>query len=175
VKRLLVLTLGLSLTAVLFSLPSAGPQPSPTIVRALPIKLTATTTPKRDRTKPYTFTTTGRLIPPPRFCAPGTTPGADAANCVPVICPRGTTDPSYCLFPAPEVICSGKVTIRFKKRSTTVSTRRVSLKPDCTYRSTVTFRLRLSTRRGKLKARARFEGNVVLLPRASRTNTVRAG
>jgi len=176
VKRSLVLMLALSLAAALVSLPSAGAQTTtPNIVRALPLQVTATSTPRRDRFRPYTFTTTGRIVPPPRYCAPGTNPGSGANNCVPVICPPGVTNPRYCLFPAANVICSGTVTVRFQKRTTTISARRVTVRPDCTYRSRVSFRLLLPTRRGTLRVRSRFNGNAVLLPRNSSTKNVRAG
>ncbi len=175
-KRSLILTLALSLAAALFSLPSAGAQnAAPSIVRGMPLEVTATTTPRRDRSRPYTFTTTGRIVPPTRYCNPGQNPGPGAANCVPVICPPGTIDPRYCIFPARNVICSGVVTVRFQKNRTTISARNVFVRPDCTYRSRVSFRIRVITRRGNFQVRARFQGNTVLVPRNSPTRTVRAG
>lgn len=175
-KRSLVLALGLSPAAALLAAPSAGAQTtSPNALRALPTQVTATTTPRRDRFRPYTFTTRGRLIPPPRYCTPGQTPGSGVSNCVPAMCPPGVIDPRYCLFPAANVICSGRVTVRFQKRTTTISSRNVGVRPDCTYRSRVSFRLLIATRRGSLRVRARFQGNAVLLPRSSSTKIVRAG
>lgn len=175
-KRSLILTLALALAAALVSLPSAGAQTTDeSIARAIPDAVTAKTTPRRDRTRPYRFTTRGRIVPPPRFCAPGTSPGTGTANCVPIVCPPGVTDVRYCIVPGRNVICSGKVNIRFQKRSTTISSRNVTVRPDCTYRSRVTIRLRLLTRRGNLRVRARFQGNVVLAPRSSSKKTVRAG
>jgi hypothetical protein len=91
------------------------------------------------------------------------------------------TDARYCLFPGRRAICSGVVAVRVQKRfagarfGTTISSRNVSVRPDCTYRSAVTFHTLLRTRRGNLSFRARFQGNVVLEPRNSRTVTVRAG
>jgi hypothetical protein len=176
VKRSLILTLALSLAAALLSLPSAGAQNNaPAIVRGTTVQVTASTTPRRDRFRPYTFTTTGRVVPPGRYCTPGQNPGPGAANCVPVICPRGVTDGRYCTFPARNVICSGTVTVRFQKRGTTISSRNVFVRPDCTYRSRVTFHTLLRTRIGNLSVRARFQGNVVLTPRNSSTKIVRAG
>lgn len=175
-KRSLVLTLGCSLAAALFAVPSAGAQTTTSdVVRALPTQVTSSVTPRRERFRPYTFTTRGRLIPPPRYCTPGQNPGSGANNCVPAMCPPGLVDPRYCLFPAAGVICSGRINVRFQKRNTTISSRNVSVRPDCTYRSRVTFRLLLPTRRGSLRVRARFQGNAVLLPRNSSTKIVRAG
>jgi len=67
------------------------------------------------------------------------------------------------------------VTVRFQKLTTTVSSRNVRVRPDCTYQSRVTFRSRLPTRRGVLKVRARFQGNPVLQPKNSSTKKARAG
>lgn len=172
-KRSLVATGALTLVAALMCTTPVVAQ-SPVVVRAT-TRITASTTPKRDRTRPYTFRTTGRIIPPTRYCAPGTNPTPGAGNCIPVICPRGTTDPRYCLQPGRTIICSGVVTVRFQKHFTTISSRNVGVRPDCTYRSRVTFRTRLRTRRGVLRVRARFQGNPVLLPKNGHTHTVRAG
>jgi hypothetical protein len=173
-KRLLI-TVTLSLaTFLLFSSPG-GAQSS--FVRAVPLKVTATTTPKRERFAPYTFTTRGRVVPPTGYCAPGASPRPGEKNCIPILCPPGATDPRYCLLPGPDVICSGVVTVRFQKRgtTTTISSRNVFLRHDCTYRSRVTFRTRLRTRVGILNVRARFQGNAVLAPKTSATHTVRIG
>jgi len=173
VKRSLVLMLALSVTAVLFSLPSAGAQTAS--VRATPLQVTASTTPARDRFRPYTFTTRGRVVPPGRYCLPGVNPGPGMANCVPIFCPPGTTNQAYCTFPPANVICKGVVNVRFQKRTTTISSRNVFVRPDCIYSSRVTFRLLIRTRRGALRVRTRFQGNTVLAPRNSSTKTVRAG
>jgi hypothetical protein len=139
--------------------------------------VTLKVTPKRDRTRPYTFTSTGQIFPPAHFCAPGAGPTGEAgpANCIPIICPAGNTNPAYCAPPPRSVICSGIVTVRFQRHHTTISSRNVSVKADCTYSSTVSFRTRLHSRRGSLQVRARFQGNVVLTPQNSKTKTVRAG
>jgi hypothetical protein len=174
VKRSLVLTGALSLLAALLCA-SPGVAQSPTIVRGTTVQVTSNTTPRRDRTRPYTFTTTGRVIPPGRYCAPNTNPTPGAGNCVPVICPPGATDIRYCLLPGRAVICSGVVTVRYQKRGTTISSRNVGLRPNCTYRSRVTFRTRLRTRVGNLSIRSRYQGNAVLMPRNSSRKIVRAG
>jgi len=176
VKRLLVLVAALPVAAVFFIPASASSQGTlVSIQRAAPLQVTARTTPRRDRFKPYTFTTTGRVVPPTRLCDPNAAPGSGSPNCIPLLCPPGVTDVSYCLQPGRPLICSGVVTVRYQKRTTTVSARNVVLRPDCTYRSRVTFTTNLPTRRGVLNVRARFQGNVVLLPRNSRTHQVRAG
>ena len=173
-KRLLALTVALPLAAVLF-IPSAGAQsPTPSVTRANPVRVTLTVTPRRDRRSPFTYTSTGRVVPPSPYCKPGQDPQA-GRGCIPILCPPGATTTTYCLFPGARVICSGTVTVRFQKRLTTISSRRVGLRPDCTYRSRVSFDLRLSTRRGVFTVRARFSGNVLLNPRNSATRTVRAG
>ena len=174
-KRLLVLVVALPLAAVLL-IPTSGSAQSTLeeIVQANPRQLTISTTPRRDRTRPYTFTTTGRLIPPVNYCAPGQN-ATSQRPCIPILCPPGTTDIRYCLLPGRRVICAGNVTVRYQKNTTTISSRIVDLRPDCTYRSKVSFSLLSPQRRGNLHVRARFGGNAVLLPRASRTITVRAG
>ncbi len=172
-KRSLVLTGALSLLVVLL-FTSPGTAQTPTLVRGS-VSITSSTTPKRDRTRPYTFTTTGRIVPPGRYCAANTNPTPGAGNCVPVICPPGATDIRYCALPSRAVICSGQVNVRYQKRGTTISSRNVTVRSDCTYRSRVTFHTRLPTRVGILSVRARFQGNQVLQPRNASTKHVRAG
>jgi hypothetical protein len=174
VRRVLIVTISLSLTAV-FMFASTGSAQAPSIVRGFAKQVTATTTPKRDRTRPYTFTTTGRVVLPTRYCSPGTNPTPGAGSCIPILCPPGNLDPRYCLFPGPRTFCSGIVTVRFQRVTTTISSRNVALRPDCTYRSRVSFRLREPSRRGVLRVRARFQGNPLIQPRNSATHTVRAG
>jgi hypothetical protein len=175
VKRPLVLTLVMSLAATLLFVASGSAQTTINIVRASPLQVTNTTTPRRDRFLPYTFTTRGRMIPPGRYCSPGVNPGPGAANCIPIFCPPGVTDLTYCFLPGRGLICTGVVTVRVQHRGTTISSRNVGLRRDCTYISRVTFRTRLRTRIGTLSFRARFQGNVVLAPRNSATRLARAG
>lgn len=173
-KRSLVLTALLSVAAVpLFA--SLGSAQTLT-VRGITERVTAATTPKRDRTRPYTFTTKGKIVLPGKICATGQTP-TPQDNCLPtpVVCPPGQTDLIYCSVPGLGDVCLGKVTVRFQKQGTTISSRDVDLKPDCTYKSSVTFRSRLRTRIGSLTVRARFGGNQVLRPKSSASQTVRAG
>jgi hypothetical protein len=184
-KRLIMLA-ALSLAAVpLFVLSASAAGPAPLTAsdvvsastRATPESLSATTTPRRDRTRPYTFTTTGTLVPPTTFCAPGAhaTSPSGPGNCIQIFCPPGVLNPAYCVRPPQSLICSGTVTVRFKKGDTTISSRTVLLNPDCTYRSRVSFRTRSRSRKGTFRVRARFEGNVLLNPINSPTHTVRAG
>ena len=115
------------------------------------------------------------MIPPNRYCNPGEIPRSGAGNCIPVSCPAGTTDPRYCVRPQLSAICSGTVNVRFQKRNTTISSKNVGLRPDCTFQSRLRLNSRLPTRRGVLRVRARFQGNAVLQPRNSSSHTVRAG
>ena len=114
VRRVLILTLSLSLTtALMFA--SAGSAQAPSIVRGFTVQVTLTVTPKRDRTRPYTFTSRGRVVPPARLCYPGQNPTPGAGNCVPILCPAGVTDPRYCLIPGARSVCSGRVTVRIRR------------------------------------------------------------
>lgn len=175
-KRILAVS-SLSLAAV-FALSSQASAQFVPPLRAATQSVTSSTTPARDRTRPYTFTTRGRVTPPPP-CAFGVFPTSAGGNCVPAVCPRGTNNPLYCIQPPPRVLCTGKVTVRFKKVAGsgvfTISTRIVGLKSDCTYSSRVSFRTRNPLRRGQLKVLARFEGNVFLLPKNAPVRFVRAG
>jgi len=174
VKRLLVLAVALPVAAVLL-IPASGSAQSvlTSIIRANPTQVTLTVTPRRDRTRPYTFTSTGRIVPPSRRCNPGE--NSLTGLCLPLLCPPGVTDARYCLRPGVGIICNGSVTVRYQKRTTTISARIVALRPDCTYRSRVTFSTRLITRVGTFRVRARFGGNAVLLPKVSVTRFVRGG
>jgi hypothetical protein len=175
VNRPLVLTGLLSLAALVLASSGSAQTPIPTIKRGYTVLVTARTTPTRDRTLPYIFTTTGRIVPPGRYCSPGADPSPGTGNCVPILCPPGTRNPSYCLRPGLSVICSGIVNVRFQKGPITISSRDVPLSRACTYASAVTFRTRLITRIGLLTVRVSFQGNVVLRPLTARDQTVRAG
>jgi hypothetical protein len=174
-KRLLIPAAAAVAAAILFSAaPGSAQTQSASIDRALPDRVTLSVTPKRDRTRPFTFTSTGRVVPPANYCASGVSPSSDA-NCIPLFCPPGATNASYCYVPPRALICSGTVNVRYQKRNTTISSRSVPLRADCTYRSRVTFKTLLRTRQGVLRVRARFLGNAVLLPRSAPIRTVRAG
>ncbi len=71
---------------------------------------------------------------------------------------------------------AGTVSVQIKAGSRTISTRRTTLRGDCSYRSTVSFasRSRLGST-GRLKVTVRFLGNDVLKPRTAASRTVRAG
>lgn len=66
----------------------------------------------------------------------------------------------------------GFVSVQVKRGARTISTRRVGLKADCGFSSTVTFARRL---RGRLTMTVRFLGNAALLPRTARPVALRAG
>jgi len=143
--------------------------------RAQTRKVTAKTTPKRDRTKLYTFTTTGRVQPPP-YCAPTANPRSVGADCVLPICPADSIDPADCAQPSRALLCStGKMTIRFVRIAYTVSSRSVGIRRDCTYRSRVSFKSSIPIRKGALTVQVRFEGNSFLLPKRAPRHIVRAG
>ena len=120
--------------------------PGPTVVvpgvfRRVPtLRVTRRLRPSRDRRAPVRFRLTGRIVPPA-----GLTP-AEACSSV------------------------GVVSVQVKRRSLTLSTRRVQVKPDCTYSSTVTFRrrARLGRRTRRLKFTVRWLGNQALLPLSGR-------
>ncbi len=77
--------------------------------------------------------------------------------------------------PTLQVICSGIVTVRFTKRDRTIASKKLRLRPDCSYRSRVSLRSRSILRRGVLSVLVKFEGNLVLLPKSATTRRVRAG
>ncbi|GAC1324879.1 MAG: hypothetical protein NVSMB25_22840 [Thermoleophilaceae bacterium] len=110
-------------------------------VRALPRALTATTAPRHAGATNARFTTSGRLILPPRVS-------------------RSSG-------------CTGRVFVDFKRGRKTVASGRVALSGACAYRFRVTLRGRLAAQ--TLRVSARFTGNDVLRPRASRSQSVRVG
>ncbi|MGZ6642495.1 MAG: hypothetical protein ACXVFT_11730 [Solirubrobacteraceae bacterium] len=70
----------------------------------------------------------------------------------------------------PSFACSGKVTVQVKRGHRTISTRRVSLRRDCSYRSTVTF----ARVRGTLRFLVRFGGNAAVAPANAKPRRARA-
>jgi pimeloyl-ACP methyl ester carboxylesterase len=70
----------------------------------------------------------------------------------------------------PASACSGKVSVQVKHGARTISTRRVSLRKDCTYRSTVAFK----RAKGTLRFLVRFGGNTAVRPVRAKTRTARA-
>ncbi len=69
----------------------------------------------------------------------------------------------------------GRVSVQTKVGSKTISTRRVTLKSNCTYRVAVTFSNRQRLGRGRLTLRVRFLGNARFKPAGPRTLSARAG
>lgn len=173
-NRPLVLTGLLSLAALVLASSGSAQTTIPTIKRGYPVLVTSSTTPLRDRTLPYTFTTSGRIVPPGRYCSPGVDPTPGTGNCVPILCPPGATHPSYCIRPGRSVICAGIVNVRVQNHGITISSHDVPSRA-CTYSSTVTFRTRLVTLIGPLTVRVRFHGSVFLQPQNASDHTVRAG
>ena len=114
---------------------TATPVATPYRIRVAP-RLSVTVRPKRDRTFPYRFTTTGRVIVP----SPLTT-----ASC------RGARV---------------SIQIKVKGRNTTLSTRRVTLTSTCRFSRRVTFAVkrRLPRAGGTLQFTVRFAGTPDLLP-----------
>ena len=66
--------------------------------------------------------------------------------------------------------CTGKVSVQVKHGRRTISTRRVSLRRDCTYRSTVSFK----RAKGSLRFLVRFGGNQAIKPVNAKTRRARA-
>ncbi|MDP9385203.1 MAG: tannase/feruloyl esterase family alpha/beta hydrolase [Actinomycetota bacterium] len=70
--------------------------------------------------------------------------------------------------------CRGLVTVQVKAGRRTVSTRRARLRPDCTFRSSVSFAALRRLGRGRLKFTARFQGNGALTAARARSRSARA-
>jgi hypothetical protein len=72
--------------------------------------------------------------------------------------------------------CVGQVHVQFKRGTKTISARRRNVRPNCSWRSSVSFARRSRVgRSGRLKVTVRFLGNDVLAPAQARTFRVRAG
>ncbi len=69
----------------------------------------------------------------------------------------------------------GRVSVQTKVGTKTISTRRVMLKSNCSYRVAVTFAIRSRLGRGRLTLRVRFLGNARFKPAGPRTLSARAG
>ena len=72
------------------------------------------------------------------------------------------------------IACSGRVSVQVKAGRSTISTRRVALRPACTFRSSVSFGVaRRFGRRRALSVQVRFAGNRALDPRRAPAIPVR--
>lgn len=72
--------------------------------------------------------------------------------------------------------CSGTVSVQIKSGTKTISTRRVKVRSDCTYKSSVTFKSRGRLKaRGTLKVTARYGGSQFLKSATSKSTRVRYG
>jgi hypothetical protein len=69
--------------------------------------------------------------------------------------------------------CRGTVTVQIKAGRKTVSTRRVRLRSDCSYRSRVTFRIKRRLRPRTLRRSVRFGGNAVMAAKSAKRQTLR--
>jgi len=69
----------------------------------------------------------------------------------------------------------GRVSVQWKLGTRTISTRRATLKSDCTYRVSVTFAIKRRVGSGHLRAKVRFLGNAGFKPASARTLSARAG
>ncbi len=69
----------------------------------------------------------------------------------------------------------GRVSVQTKVAKKTISTRRVTLKTDCSYRVSVGFSNKRRLGRGRLTLRVRFLGTARLKPKTARTLSARAG
>jgi Ca2+-binding RTX toxin-like protein len=117
---------------------------SVTVPRFVPKSISAKTTPKKDGKVPYTFKTSGRVLPA-----------------------TGVTNLQGCT--------GGHVTIAFRAGKKTVSSRRVATKANCTYSSSVTFRIPSRLNPSKLTVLVRFLGSSVLGPRSHKSYSVKVG
>jgi len=69
----------------------------------------------------------------------------------------------------------GRVSLQTKVGAKTISTRRATLRANCTYRVTVAFHASRRLGNGRLTMRVRFQGSSRLKPAGPRTLSVRAG
>ena len=69
--------------------------------------------------------------------------------------------------------CSGTVAVVFKAGKKTISTRRVSVRKDCTYSSKVSFSIPSRLKPKTLRVGVTYRGNAVLLPATAKAATVR--
>lgn len=117
--------------------------------------------------------TATRTVTVPRFAAAislRATPGRDTRS------PYRFTSTGRLALPAavsPALGCTGVVTVQIKAGRRTISTRRVELARDCTFRSRVSFRLPRRLRARSLRIQATHAGNEVVTPGAPGRATVR--
>jgi hypothetical protein len=110
--------------------------------RVAPRGLSVRVSPRRDRTRPYRFRTTGRLLLPSGMSA------SDG--------------------------CRGRVSVQVRAGRRTVSTRRASVRADCTFRSSLVLRAPRRLGRGRLAFTVRFLGNASLTAYRAKARRVRA-
>jgi hypothetical protein len=121
--------------------PPPPPPPPPPVVIVKPAaakSVSAKVKPSRDRSKPYSFTFSGK-----------------------VSLPAGVTKANG---------CKGTVTVTLKNGKKTVTTKKASVKKDCTYSAKVKV-----SKKAKMKASVKFGGNSAVGAKTSATINVRAG
>ncbi|MEJ7787828.1 MAG: hypothetical protein WKF96_23745 [Solirubrobacteraceae bacterium] len=69
----------------------------------------------------------------------------------------------------------GRVSVQWKAGTRTISTRRVTLRADCSNRARVTFRITRRLGRGRLTVQVRFLGSDRFKPASARRLSARAG
>lgn len=125
------------------------------------------------------------VIKPPTQIVPATPPRVSVAGFTASVAPRRDRRAPYRFTVGGRVLrpggisaaaCKGgRVSVQSKVGNKTISTRRMTLKPDCSYRVSVTFRDRRRLGRGRLTLRVRFLGNARFKPVPARTLSARAG
>jgi hypothetical protein len=126
--------------------------------RATPKGLTASTTPTRDRTAPYDFTTSGQLVLPDQL----------------QMCPAGTSDPNYCTSFTKKQACQGTVRVTYEQGGKTIKTIDDSLDKKCQYSASVSLTAK-QVKTGSLTIKVQFLGNDYLKPVSAPSNTVQIG
>jgi hypothetical protein len=128
--------------------------------KVAPASVSATTTPGRDTTAPYTFITKGKVKKPKATC------------------PAGTTDTTYCTPALTNAqACKGKVRVRIRRASDNaiIKSKKVAVGSKCGYKATQTLNTSdIVGSKVKLRVEVRFLGNSVLTAKSATTKTVYA-
>jgi hypothetical protein len=166
----LILVVSFAAVALLVSLAGIA---GATDNRATPKRLTSSTSPERDRTAPYGYTTSGELQLPDRMsmCPPGH--GGDDRQ------QRddhggGGDDDDYCAKFTKKQACTGTVRVTYVQNNSTVKQVDDTLNSKCEYSVSVSL-TSSQVNPGNIKVKARFLGNTFLKPIDAPDDTVRAG
>jgi hypothetical protein len=110
---------------------------------------------------------------------PDVAAAGSSIGCPPRVAPAGFAVTGRLTPPAgmtAAAACAGQVHVQFKRGTKTISARRRNVRPNCSWRSSVSFARRSRVgRSGRLRVTVRFLGNDVLAPAQARTFRVRAG